>query len=78
LVVTRGEPRKIAQASRIRSFAAGCGAHLFFEGKKDSKMIDVTIASLDDPAAFAPQKAIFLEDKFAVRYGRQVASVGWL
>jgi hypothetical protein len=26
-------------------------------------MIDVTIASLDDPTPFAPQKAIFLEDK---------------
>jgi hypothetical protein len=26
-------------------------------------MIDVTIASLDDPAPFAPQKAIWLEDK---------------
>jgi hypothetical protein len=25
--------------------------------------VDVTIASLDDPAPFAPQKAIFLEDK---------------
>jgi len=36
---------------------------LFFEDSKDSDMIDVTIASLDDPASFAPQKAIFLEDK---------------
>jgi hypothetical protein len=26
-------------------------------------MIDITIASLDDPAPFAPQKTIFLEDK---------------
>jgi hypothetical protein len=26
-------------------------------------MIDVTIASLDDPTPFAPQKAIWLEDK---------------
>jgi hypothetical protein len=26
-------------------------------------MIDVTIASLDDPTPFAPQKVIFLEDK---------------
>ena len=36
---------------------------MFFEDSKDSDMIDVTIASLDDPASFAPQKAIFLEDK---------------
>ena len=35
----------------------------FLRTAKDSDMIDVTIASLDDPAPFAPQKAIFLEDK---------------
>jgi hypothetical protein len=63
LVVTKGEPRKIAHANRIRSFAACCGTHLFFEDTKNSKMIDVTIASLDDPTPFAPQKAIWLEDK---------------
>ncbi len=63
LVVTKGEPRKIAYANRIRSFAACCGTHLFFEDSKDSDTIDFTIASLDDPLPFAPQKAIFLEDK---------------
>jgi len=59
----KGEPRKIPYANRIRSFAACCGTHLFFEDSKDSDAIDFTIASLDDPAPFAPQKAIFLEDK---------------
>src|SRR5204863_8392224 len=63
LLVTRGEPRKIPYANRIRSFAACCGTHLFFEDSKDTDNIDVTIASLDDPASFAPTKAIFLEDK---------------
>ena len=63
LVVTKGEPRKIAYANRIRSFAACCGTHLFFEDSEDSNNIDVTIASLDDPAPFAPQKALFREDK---------------
>jgi hypothetical protein len=63
LVVTKGEARKIAYADRIRSFAACCGTHLFFEDTKNSDMIDVTIASLDEPASFAPQKAIWLEDK---------------
>jgi hypothetical protein len=63
MVVTKGEPRKITHANRIRSFATCCGTHLFFEDGKDSDMIDVTIASLDDPTPFAPQKAIFLEDK---------------
>src|SRR5947209_13550925 len=63
VIVTKGEPRKIAHANRIRSFAACCGTHLFFEDNKDSDTIDVTIASLDDPASFAPQKTIWLEDK---------------
>jgi len=63
LVLTKGEPRKIAYANRIRSFAACCGTHLFFEDSKDSDTIDVAIASLDDPTPFPPQKAIFLEDK---------------
>jgi len=57
------EPRKVAQAGRIRSFAACCGTHLFFEENSDSETIDITIASLDDPAPFAPQKVIWLEDK---------------
>src|SRR5436309_15430717 len=53
LVVTKGEPRKIAYADRIRSFAACCGTHLFFEYTKDSEVIDLTIASLADPAQLA-------------------------
>ncbi len=36
---------------------------MFFEDSENSDTIDFTIASLDDPAPFAPQKAIFLEDK---------------
>ena len=63
LVVTKGEARKIRYANRIRSFAACCGTHLFFEDSKESDMIDFTIASLDDPTPFPPQKTIFLEDK---------------
>jgi hypothetical protein len=63
LVLTKGEPRKIAHANRLRSFAACCGTHLFFEDSKGSDTIDFTIASLDDPTPFAPQKAIFVEDK---------------
>jgi hypothetical protein len=36
---------------------------LFFEDTTDSETVDVTIASLDDPSSFAPQKGIWLEDK---------------
>jgi hypothetical protein len=63
LLVIRGEPRKIRHAGRLRSFAAWCGTPLFFEETNDSETVDVTIASLDDPAAFPPEKVIWLEDK---------------
>ena len=63
LVVTKSEARKIPYRNRFRSFAPCCGTHLFFEDSKDSDMIDFTIASLDDPTPFPPQKVIFLEDK---------------
>jgi hypothetical protein len=63
LHVTKGELRKVSHANRIRCFAACCGTHLFFENNKDSDTVDVTIASLDEPASFAPQKTIWLEDK---------------
>ena len=63
LNVTQGEPRKVAHANRTRSFAPCCGTPLFFEERKDSDTIDVAIASLDDPKPFAPEKAIWLEDK---------------
>ena len=59
----KGQPRKIPYANRIRSFAACCGTHLFFEDSEESENIDVAIASLDDPTPFPPQKIIFLEDK---------------
>jgi hypothetical protein len=63
LHVIQGEPSKIEYANRIRSFARCCGTPLFFEESNDSETIDVTIASLDDPAPFAPEKVIWLEDK---------------
>src|SRR5256712_13685392 len=59
LVVTKGEPRKIAYANRIRSFAACCGTHLFLQYTKDSETMDVTIASLDAPEPFARRKTIW-------------------
>ncbi len=63
LIVTKGESRKIQYENRLRSFAACCGTHLFFEDSADSDNIDIAIATLDDPTPFAPQKVIWLEDK---------------
>jgi hypothetical protein len=49
-------------ANRIRWFAECCGTYLFLEDIENQDAIDITVWSLDDPAPFPPQKAIFLED----------------
>ncbi|MFT3781280.1 MAG: GFA family protein [Nibricoccus sp.] len=61
--ITQGAVRKVLHADRVRSFAACCGTHLFFEDSPEGETIDVTIASLDNPAPFAPQKIIWTEDR---------------
>jgi hypothetical protein len=63
LQLVHGELREIFHAARFRFFAACCGTPLFFCETKDSEWIDVTIGSLDEPAAFRPEKSIWTEDK---------------
>lgn len=63
LTLARGEVRKVPFANRVRHFASCCGTHLFFDEGGDPEWIDVTIASLDDPARFPPEKAVWIEDK---------------
>ncbi|HEX2854738.1 MAG TPA: GFA family protein [Opitutaceae bacterium] len=63
LQLLSGELRKIPHANRIRSFAACCGTHLFFEESAATPTLDVTLASLDDPKPFAPRIAIWTEDR---------------
>ncbi|ACB76401.1 GFA family protein [Opitutus terrae] len=61
--ITQGEVRRVAHANRFRSFAACCGTPLVFEESSEPPAIDVTIASLDDPTPFAPERVIWLEDR---------------
>lgn len=63
LEITAGGLRRIEHAERIRCFAACCGTHLFFEEAADSAIIDVAIATLDEPAAFRPARIIWAEDR---------------
>src|SRR5947199_71752 len=63
LQVVAGNPRRISHANRLRSFAECCGTPLFFEENESPEWIDVTIASLDRPDPFAPQKSHWTEDK---------------
>jgi hypothetical protein len=63
LQVTDGRLRQVLHAGRIRSWAACCGTQLFFHTDAEADTVDVTIASLDDPAPFPPQCAIWTEDR---------------
>lgn len=63
VALTRGAVRVVAHAGRQRSFAACCGTPLFFTEAEDAATVDFTICSLDDPAPFAPKKAIWTEDR---------------
>ena len=58
-----GQLREVPYAGSLRFFASCCGTHLFVRDNVNSEWIDVTVASLDDPAAFPPQVAIWTEDK---------------
>lgn len=58
-----GELRKVNHAGRLRTFAACCGTPLFFQDDETSASIDVTIASLDEPQSYAPEVAIWTEDR---------------
>lgn len=53
----------VSHAGRIRTFARCCGTPLFFAEAFDAAELDVTIATLDSPADFPPEKNIWTEDK---------------
>ncbi len=58
-----GNLRKVEFAGRLRSFAGCCGTPLFFQDNEESRVIDVTIASLDQPESHVPDIAIWTEDR---------------
>jgi hypothetical protein len=53
---SRGEPKSYASSARgERWFCPGCGTPLAFVDRGDPTLVDVTLASLDEPAAFPPE-----------------------
>lgn len=67
VVVTRdqveftGEPRALYRSSAIasRGFCGRCGTALTWEGDKHPDMVDIAIATLDEPARVPPTDQIF-------------------
>jgi hypothetical protein len=54
---TRGKPGTFASSPRgERSFCPTCGTSLTFVDPTDPGRIDVTLATLDDPAVFPPRR----------------------
>jgi hypothetical protein len=59
-ILERGKPTEYqSSAKAIRSFCAACGTPLTFRYIKAAAWIDVTLASLDDPAALPPRYHIW-------------------
>jgi hypothetical protein len=53
---SRGEPKSYASSARgERWFCLDCGTPLAFVDRGDPTLVDVTLASLDNPAAFPPE-----------------------
>jgi hypothetical protein len=61
--IVSGNVRKVPYAERLRYFAECCGTHLFFKENDGAEWVDVTVASLDEPSSYAPQKSVWTEDK---------------
>lgn len=58
-----GQPTTYASSPPVtRTFCSRCGTTLTYQ-YEDSSNIDVTTATLDDPAAFAPLKEIWVEQR---------------
>ncbi len=64
---THGSPREFASSPAVRrTFCAQCGSPLSYWHRDSSDIIDVTVASLDEPAAVTPECHVWLQD--AVRW----------
>jgi len=78
---TRGAPAWFASSSAAdRGFCARCGSPLHFRYRKRPEQIDVTIGSLDEPAAVTPTLVMGVESRLdwcaAVLAGVQGTSTG--
>jgi hypothetical protein len=60
---TKGAPRELQWAGRVRSFCAQCGTPLTFMSGQDADEVDVTVCSFDEPASVTPADHTWVEDR---------------
>jgi hypothetical protein len=62
--LTRGRLAEYrSSAPVLRGFCPACGTSLTYRHERRTDEIDVTLASLDDPGALAPQMHVWVSDK---------------
>jgi hypothetical protein len=60
----QGKPQTFASSAQgERSFCRVCGGSLTFVDRGEPAIVEVTLASLDDPAAFSPQEHIWTRSR---------------
>jgi hypothetical protein len=63
-VVTAGKPAAYrSSAAAVRHFCAACGTPLTWRAVDNPPLVDVSIATLDEPAAIAPRLHIWTESR---------------
>lgn len=62
--IVRGALKEHASsAGVVRGHCADCGTSISYRTERRQQHIDLTMASLDDPAAFKPVSHVWVEDK---------------
>lgn len=60
---TKGEPRVVLWAGRLRSFCSACGTPLTFMATPQTDEIDVTVCSFDHPDRVSPADHTWVDDR---------------
>jgi hypothetical protein len=64
LRITRGRLKEYRSSREVwRGFCAHCGTSLTYRHEARATEIDVTLATLDDPAAIAPRMHVWVRDR---------------
>jgi len=64
LSINQGQPKEISCTEGVfRGFCCDCGTTLYWRRSDQSKWIDITVGSLDQPLPYEPQAEVFVAHK---------------